>query len=411
MTLAFACLAFVGAGVGRAETFSEAAFLALNKDPRISAAISSAQAEEARVAQLRTTGRPQVSGTLTTESSNGGQSSDTNLAQLEISQEIFSFGTLSSSLDAAEAQVALAWIEVTQTNQDVFADTSLAYANVLQADELVQLRENFSQELDERQRVVEVRIEAGLASLIELQSLARRRAEAQVELLLAEQESITARLDLERLTGVYIREVSFEGLSRRLSLMPESLERSQFLAELSSPESQISEQRFRIVEAQVRADDLANTPSLELFGTYDYGERNGLDVNDQQAGLRLSVPVFQGGLRGAVEREGVQTRQEALRLRQQDQLLIAQSAAASWVQVDIAQRAAAVWVRTQAIQTQQLAAVQNEVNADLATVDDLLEVRAQLVDTQAEVIRARYDVLRTQLALLRTVGLASPLTE
>ena len=103
--------------------------------------------------------------------------------------------------------------------------------------------------------------------------------------------------------------------------------------------------------------------------------------------------------------------QEALRLRQQDRLLIEQSAAEAWVSVEIAMRTADVWYRSLTIQREQESAVQNEIDADIAGIDALLDVQAELVETQALHIRARFDIVRAQLVVLRTVGLASPLAE
>ena len=53
-------------------------------------------------------------------------------------------------------------------------------------------------------------------------------------------------------------------------------------------------------------------------------------------------------------------------------------------------------------------AVQNELDADLATLEDFLAAKQELNETEAQRIQAQYDVVRAQITLLRTVGLASP---
>lgn len=390
-----------------AETFEDLTFLALNKDPRISAATAAAQAEEARLQQIITTGRPQINSSIYSE---GLESEErTYIARIELSQELYSFGRIASSIEAARERVELGWIEVARTNQDVFADVSIAYANVLEADEIAALRQAFLGELQGRGSQVLERIDAGLASIIEYQALARRLAEAEVSVLLAEQEATKARLEMERLTGTFISQTSGNGLSIYLRLMPTNLADVRFLADANSPEAHVSEARFKIVEADVKASNRANLPSLETYGSIDYGERAGVEVNDQQLGIRLSVPLYQGGLRGAVREEGELSVQEALRLRQQDQLQIALAASNAWVDVDIAERSTEVWRRTLRIQRDQESAVQNEVDADLSTLDALLDVQAAIVDTQAELIRSRFNIIRAQLVLLRTIGYASPI--
>ena len=159
----------------------------------------------------------------------------------------------------------------------------------------------------------------------------------------------------------------------------------------------------------MRADNRANLPVLEAYGTYDCGTDSGFAVNGAQSGVRFSLPLYQGGLRRAIADEGAQTVQEALRTRQQAQGLIRQQATQVWNDVDLAERVRQVWLHTETLQAQRVEAVQNELDADLATVEDLLTASQELNETRVSQIRAKYDVARAQVQLLRTVGLASPL--
>ena len=219
---------------------------------------------------------------------------------------------------------------------------------------------------------------------------------------------IRDRLELERLTGLIVEEVWHRELFDYLELMPETEEDTIRLAEFNSPEARISAQSFQIVEADVRARNRANTPALEAFGQLDIGEQNGIEIDDTDLGIRFNVPIFQGGQRNAIAEEGALNVQEALRLRQQEQLRLRQVASVAWATVGIAERAEQVWDRVLQVQELRLQAVQNEVDADLATQDILLDARSELVETRSDHVRARYDVVRAQLALLRAAGLASP---
>ncbi len=411
LRLAILVLSF-GLGHGaRAQTFQEAAFLALAKDPRIASATAAANAQEARLLQIEAGGRPQLISSIDLNEDEGAQSLGT--ASLELSQELYSFGRLASSIEAAEESVTLAWIEVAQVNQDVIADVMTAYTNVLQADELVALRRAHRDELQQRSDAIIERIEAGLAGITELQALGRRVAEAEVALLRAEQQSEISRLELQRLTGEFVGRVEGRQLRRYIRLLPTSRDEAIFMAENNSPETLVSQQRFRIVDAEIKAQNRANNPSIQAYSTYSYSIEyagEGSAANDE-IGVRVSLPLIQGGLRSAVAQEGEQNREEALRLRQQDQLLIIEATAIAWTNVEIAHRAVTVWTRSVDLYQDQLIAIQNEVDADLATIADLLDVRSELVNTQAELITANYDVLRSQIILLRTLGLASLISD
>ena len=215
-----------------AQTFEDVIFLALSKDPRIGASVAAAEAEEARVRQAIAQGRLQVNSTIFTE---GTPEARTSIARVELSQELYSFGRQALTIEAARERRELAWLEVARTNQDVFADVTIAYTNILQADELVALRQEFLSDLEARSDGVLERVSAGLASIVEFQSLGRRLAEAEVNLLLAEQDATTARLEMERLTGTEFSETSGNGLQTYLNLMPDSLDDVTFLADENSP--------------------------------------------------------------------------------------------------------------------------------------------------------------------------------
>ncbi len=375
-------------------------------DPRISAATAAAEAAEARVDQANTARRPQVQFSI---DANDEEDSPTQLANVDLSQQLFDFGQTDARVHVARAQADLAWMEVARSAQDVFAETAVAYANVLEADEQTILQQGFLNEVATRVIAIQSRIDAGLGSITELYSLNRLQAEAEIAIITAQQEAVAARLELERLTGTYFDAVEASGLYDYFDLLPATVEQARFFTDENSPESRLSQQEVWIVEAQVRADNRANLPVLEAYGTYDYGTDSGFAVDGAQSGVRFSLPLYQGGLRRAIADEGAQTVQEALRTRQQAQRLIRQQATQVWNDVDLAERVRQVWLHTETLQAQRVEAVQNELDADLATVEDLLTASQELNETRVSQIRAKYDVARAQVQLLRTVGLASPL--
>lgn len=408
---AIACILLLTLQNAAAQSFQEAAFLALAKDPRIGAAVASAEGAQAQVAQARAAGQFQVTARLQAQSDGSSRDTSSQTGVLELSKELYTFGRLATSIEAAEERVKLAWIEVGRTSQDVFYEVALAYVEVLQADELWAIRREFTQEVTDRMNLVEQRIEAGIAGVTELQALSRLYAEAQVAELLVERDTITSRLELERLTGIYVDTVWHHELLAYLDFVPDSAQQTLHLADLNAPESLISSQRYEIVEAQIRAQKRANNPGLQLFSTLNYQEQSGFESNSSDFGFRLSVPIYQGGARGAIAEQNRLSREEALRLRQEDQQQIRQFAAVAWATLGISQRAEQVWDQVVQIQKQRIQAIQNEVDADLRSPDTLLDARAEMTETRVDHARARYDVIRAQLTLLRTVGLASLASE
>ncbi len=391
----------------QAQSFQTAAQLALLYDPRISAATAAAEAAETRIDQARTARRPQVRFSLNADDADAA----TQVATLDLSQQLFDFGQTGASVDTATARANLAWIQVAQSVQDVFADTGLAYAGVLEADEQVALQLAFRDEVTGRAAATQDRIAAGLASITELYALNRVQAEAEIALLRAQQDAKAARMELERLTGTLFEGVDPDALVAYFALLPASDAQARALAEQNAPESWLSQQEVRITEAQTAEENRANLPILEAYTNYEYGENDGADVDGGETGVRFSLPLYQGGLADAIAAEGDQSLQQALRTRQQSRQLLAQTATQTWDNVDLAERVEQIWQQTEALQQDRVQAVQNELDAELATVEDLLTASQELNDTRIALIGAKYDVVRARVQLLRTVGLASPVAD
>ena len=395
-------------GYAYGQGFQEMAFAALVNDARVSETIAAALVEEARFEQQLASGGFQVSSSI--DIAGDGQSSDITeqVAQVSLSRELWGFGRQARSLAAAEQRVESAWIEVIRTNQDVFSETSIAFANVLEADELLLIRQEFLAELNVRRETVLGRLVERLASITELQDLEGRIIDAEVAVLQAEEVTIITRLQLEQLTGHYAERIYAGELLVYPSLLPESVEQTRHLADANSPEALVSEQRFRVAKAEIEARLRENGPSLEAYGAYEYDEQNGFDVEDGQIGVRFSIPLYQGGLRNSVVEEAEMNEERALRLRQQDRAQIRQAATSAWTTLQIAKRALQTRREGLGIQEERLAAIQNELDLGFITIEALLDARAAYAEQRANLARAHFDVLRAQLTLLRAIGLASP---
>ena len=226
-----------------AQTFQTAARLSLMYDPRISAATAAAEAAEARVDQANTARRPQVQFSI---DANDEEDSPTQLANVDLSQQLFDFGQTDARVHVARAQADLAWMEVARSAQDVFAETAVAYANVLEADEQTVLQQGFRNEVATQVVAIQSRIDAGLGSITELYSLNRLQAEAEIAIITAQQEAVAARLELERLTGTYFDAVEASGLYDYFDLLPATVEQARFFADENSPESRLSQQEVWI---------------------------------------------------------------------------------------------------------------------------------------------------------------------
>jgi len=394
-----------------AQSFGDTVLLSLSQDPRIQAAVTAARAGDASIDQARSAYLPQFSGQTTASRSNRDGENEQGVSRLEISQNVLNFGRRAADIGVAQEEAGLGWIEVTQVYQDVFTEVAEAYVTVLEAEEILQRRIGFVEAVAVQIVAVAEKVETGLADITVLQALSRQQAEAEVARLRATQAVDEARLVLERLIDSAPHTLEPESIAPYLALVPQNEQDVIFYAGEGAPEISIARQRFAITEARILANNRANTPALEVYGSYQRGLNLGDDSEQGEIGFRLDVPIYEGGQRAATRDVGNQQRQGALRTFQQERLLVEQSARLAWSECSVSQQALGIWVDATTTQLERLEAVQNELDLGLTEIDALLEVQSALVEVQIEQISARYAIVRAQIALLRVMGFASPVAE
>ena len=218
-------------------------------------------------------------------------------ARVQLAQSIFNLSSLRRFQASRHAAMAAGYVE-RQAAQLVTAAAALGYLQVLEAEQAVAAAEA---DLQLAQRLLDLarsRREAGVATGVDVARAETRLAGQQVRLAQARTQLDTARLNLLRVIGAPLSaELS---LSEKLRFSAEPLPDVQKAVEQALADRadvRAMREQLHAAEAEYRAALGGWLPSISFFG--DYGSSglrpNELNLPTRSVGLRLDVPLFNGG--------------------------------------------------------------------------------------------------------------------
>ncbi len=410
-------------GAGAALTLPDAVALALATHPAVGQARAQREMASAGLAQAR-------SALLPTLSSQGSLARfqepmvvaplhgfdpmhppefDRSLVQgsLALSYTLFDGGTRSARIESARAGEEAAGIGVGRWAMEVTLQVSAAYLAVLTGQELLEAARRQSEALEAERRRVEQFLGEGKAARVDLLRVEAAVSRAEAARISARTGLEVARGRLARLTGSAPEEIEGRGLAPlALSDAPlPSLGRAVAAAASESPEVSMARQDVAGAAAEARGARAAWFPRVEAGGQLQsYGTTGGGHVQEWQATVRVSYPLFTGGARGGeVERAAARERHsgEALRLAElgvADQVEEALAALAEAGSMRVALEHAV----GQSQEVARIEALALEAGAGVQT--DFLRAQAELFQARGSLAQARHGEVLARVRLARVMG-------
>jgi outer membrane protein len=332
---------------------------------------------------------------------------DNFLTQGALNQNLYAGGLRRARQQAAEAQRnADAHALATVQNELVF-HVAEAYYRLLQAQKLVEVRQDAVEQVRRHLQSVQVRFRANTAVKSDVLSVEVRLAEVQGELITAQNQLELAWAVLENVIGARLprvklpHEVPPAPWSDRCeaveSAVAEALQQRPEVAEMNS--------KRRAAEANIEAARAGKRPTVDLMGTYNVWTPNFVQgTNNLFAGLAVSLNLFDGGrTRSAIQT--AQARVAELAARQQRLLLdIELDVRRAYLQLANAQ--AQLQVANQAIAQAEESLRETEVRyrAQTTTLTRLIDAQVALVSVRVRRATAQADVEIARANLERAVG-------
>ncbi|MEO1922284.1 MAG: TolC family outer membrane protein [Sphingomonadaceae bacterium] len=407
----------------QADTLREALAQAYLNNPTLLAARADQRAVDENVAIERADGRPSVNATadyleflkpssnsLTTPSRAVG-------ADIQLGVPLYTGGATRNAIRAAETRVEAGQADLRGTESDLFTQVVAAYMDVIQNEAITALSLNNVDVLSVNLEATSDRFEIGDLTRTDVAQSQSRLALARGDLRSAQSNLIGARERYIQLVGEAPTDLQ---PPPPLPNLPEDVNEAVDVALQSNPDVLAARERARAAGIDIDVAGAGRLPRLEAFvnGGYDnyLGTLGGgvvvpgavfeQEQTSATAGLRATVPLYNGGRVAAFERQA-QARAAATLEREiaVERSVVQQvrAAFASW------RAATSIVEETQvAVEAAELGleGVRAENSVGNRTVLDILNAQQELLNARVQLVTARRNAYVAGFSLLAAMGRA-----
>ena len=410
----------VGAGSAQAETLREALVAVYNTNPTLEGARAGQRAVDEDVPIQRAPGLPNLNATAThieflRRSANSFTAPARNLgvnAQLQV--PVYSGGAVRNGIRAAKERVSAGQADLRATESAIFSQTVAAYMDVLRTEALTELASNQVEVLEVTFQSTSDRFEIGDLTRTDVAQAGSRLAVAQGDLRTAYANLINAR-------EVYIQLVGRAPMDLQapppLPGLPETVGMAVVTALENNPDLIAAKERAEAAGYDTEVAGAGRQPTIGLFANGDYSDFFGTlggpvaaqfaqSETTANAGVRLTIPLFQGGLTAARQRQAGARETAALEqaiATERDVIQQTRSAYSSWQAANAVIESSKAAVEAAEIS---LEGVRAENSIGNRTIIDVLNAEQELLSARANLVTARRSAYVAGFTLLAAMGRA-----
>ena len=420
-TSGLAVLALAGSAVSaQAETLRDALVSVYNTNPTLEAARANQRATDEDVPIQRAPGLPSANVTAThieflQQSSNSFTAPERNLGvNAQLTVPIYSGGAVRNGISAARERVAAGQADLRGTESSIFSQTVAAYMDVLRTEALAQLATNQVEVLRVTFQSTSDRFEIGDLTRTDV-------AQAQSRLAVAEGDLQTAFANLINAREVYIQLVGRTPMGLEapppLPGLPDTVGEAVVTALDNNPDLIAAKERAEAAGYDTEVAGSSRLPNVSLFANYDYsdffGTLGGPVANTFQqsettanAGVRVTIPLFQGGRPAAQQRQAGARESAALEnviVAERSVIQQTRSAYSSWEASNAVIRSSQAAVEAAELS---LEGVRAENSIGNRTIIDVLNAEQELLSARAQLVTARRNAYVAGFSLLAAMGKA-----
>jgi outer membrane protein len=403
-----------------AETLREALARAYTTNPTLEGARANQRANDENVPINRAQGLPSANITAThiefiQQSSNAFVAPDRNLGvTAQVLVPVYSGGAVRNSIAAAKERVEAGQADLRNTESAVFSQVVAAYMDVLRTEALVALATNNVAVLRTNLEATSDRFQIGDLTITDVAQSRARLAVAEGDLQSAEANLIAARETYIRLVGSEPGELE---APPPLPGLPVTVGDAIVAALEDNPNLIAAKQRAEAAGFDTKVAGAGRLPTVGVFVNGDYSDFFGtlggpIAANFVQsektanAGLRLTIPLFQGGLPAARQRQAGARESAALEdviAAERQVIAETRSTYANWQAANAVIRSAQAAVEAAELS---LEGVRAENSIGNRTVIEVLNAEQELVQARAQLVTARRNAYVAGFTLLALMGQA-----
>jgi outer membrane protein len=407
-------------GAAQADSLRDALVSAYTTNPTLQAARADQRAVDENVSIERAAGLPGISASASYtdyiyQSNSSPLNADSQYgAAVSLGVPVYSGGAVKNGVRAAKTRVKAGQAELRATESGVFSQVVAAYMDVIQNEAIVGLSGNLVDVLAVNLKATTDRFEIGDLTRTDVAQSRSRLELARGDLRSARSNLLAAR---ERYIELVGREPGTLEPPPPLPNLPEDPAVAVSVALENNPDLIAARERSEAAGYDIKVAGSSRMPRIELFAGTDYthSERSGTAAlgaifpnssTAATAGVRATIPIYQGGRPAALERQA-QAHASATLEREiaAEREVIAQARAtySSW-------RAANAIIETtqSAIDAAELSlqGVRAENTVGNRTILDILDAEQELLRARVQLVTARRNAYVAGFSLLAAMGRA-----
>jgi outer membrane protein len=415
-----ASLLALAAVPAQADDLREALAAAYNTNPTLESARATKRSNDEAVPIARAAGLPSADITAThiefvRQSANAFTAPERNLGvAAAILVPVYSGGAVRNNIAAAKQRVEANEADLRNTESTLFSQVVAAYMDVLRTEALVALATNNVAVLRTNLEATSDRFQIGDLTITDVAQSRSRLALAEGDLQGAESNLIAAREAYIRLVGQEPGELD---APPPLPGLPATVGEAIVSALENNPNLDAAKQRAEAAGFDTKAAGAGRLPTVSLFtnGQYSdfYGTLGGPVAaqfrqaeTTANAGVRITIPIFQGGLPAARQRQAGARETAALEdVIAAERQIIAEtrSTYANWQAANAVIKSAQAAVEAAELS---LEGVRAENSIGNRQILDVLNAEQELVQARAQLVTARRNAYVAGFNLLALMGKA-----
>ena len=404
---------FALCGPAHGETLKQAMALAYTTSPLLQAERAGLRATDEQLAQARSKRLPsaRIDGNLGYTRVKQASPFFSNVSTFRprsvsavASQTLYGGGGISGGIEAAKASIAAGRANLVGVEQSVLLDAATAYLDVLRDEDVVRIRQNNVNVLEQQHKAAQDRFDVGEITRTDVSQAVARVAGARAQLEAARSALANSRATYQRVIG---RPPATLEKATTPGGVPDDVMAARQIAEHEAPAIIAARHAEEAARKQISVARAGLRPSVSVDVSGNSADSTGLPgqrLRSAAATARISVPLFTGGLSQSQVREAKHKDSQARLQLAQTRRLVDEQVAQAW-SVLVAARAVIVSSREQVkANTLAFEGVEQEARVGLRTTLDVLDAEQELLNAKLALVTAERDESVAAYGLLAAMG-------
>jgi outer membrane protein TolC len=389
--------------------------LALQYHPSMRAASAIVQSSEASLTLARSAYFPSFAATGSVSRTDGAfvfnpsfppriQSYNNYASALNVQQTIYDFGKTDGRVSGAHELLYASQFDLDGSRMSVISNVEVAYYGVLQAERVVEVNTETLTQTEDHLKEAQAYYAVGTRPQIDVTTAQVNVANARVNLIRAQNQLRIAGLQFENSMGVHSDVPYRLSDSLGVPLFAMSLDSVKAIALASRQDLQSAYARMQSSQSLVSSASGQRLPTLALAGTWNWSAFNFPLQSRWNAGVTLSLPLFEGfGIDAQVDQAeaNLESAQATLALAVENALLDVEP---NYLSLKEASDRIDATAKLVGQATENLKIAEGRYNFGVGSAIEITDAQVALANARLSNIQALYDYNSSLIKLKRAMG-------